>query len=145
MSCTKSFFSVKHVKGNQTLLLRKVVSLVEFLFRKIQPWIINMTNWWFNCVLYRQYYYKVAKPSRNLRLISPFFTRGYNSTSFGEVLYANVSLLRNRKFDLISQSGWIITTQLRKLWLPVRVVVRRHCCMSLFNILRVRSIDCIPE
>ena len=37
------------------------------------------------------------------------------STSFGEVLYANVSLLRNRKFDLISQSGWIITTQLRKL------------------------------
>ena len=39
------------------------------------------------------------------------------STSFGEVLYANVSLLRNRKFDLISQLGWIITTQLRKLWL----------------------------
>ena len=30
------------------------------------------------------------------------------STSFGENLYANVSLLRNRKFDLISQSGWII-------------------------------------
>ena len=29
------------------------------------------------------------------------------STSFGENLYANVSLLRNRKFDLISQSGWI--------------------------------------
>ena len=29
------------------------------------------------------------------------------STSFGEVFYANVSLLRNRKFDLISQSGWI--------------------------------------
>ena len=37
------------------------------------------------------------------------------STSFGEVLYANVSFLRNRKFDLISQSGWIVTTQLRKL------------------------------
>ena len=29
-------------------------------------------------------------------------------TSFGENLYANVPLLRNRKFDLISQSGWII-------------------------------------
>ena len=29
------------------------------------------------------------------------------STSFGEILYANVSLLRNRKFDLTSQSGWI--------------------------------------
>ena len=37
------------------------------------------------------------------------------STRFGQVLYANESLLRNRKFDLISQSGWIITTQLRKL------------------------------
>ena len=37
------------------------------------------------------------------------------STSFGEVLYANVSLLRNRKFDLISLSGWKITTRLRKL------------------------------
>ena len=30
------------------------------------------------------------------------------STSFGEVFYANVSLLRNRKFNVISQSGWII-------------------------------------
>ena len=29
------------------------------------------------------------------------------STSFGENPYANLSLLRNRKFDLISQSGWI--------------------------------------
>ena len=29
------------------------------------------------------------------------------STSFVENVYANVSLLRNRKFDLISQSGWI--------------------------------------
>ena len=29
------------------------------------------------------------------------------STSFGENLYVKVSLLRNRKFDLISQSGWI--------------------------------------
>ena len=29
------------------------------------------------------------------------------STSFGENRYANVSLLRNWKFDLISQSGWI--------------------------------------
>ena len=38
------------------------------------------------------------------------------STSFGEDLYANLSLLRNRKFDLISQSGWIITTQLRQLF-----------------------------
>ena len=28
------------------------------------------------------------------------------STSFGEELHANVSLLRNRTFDLISQSGW---------------------------------------
>ena len=26
--------------------------------------------------------------------------------------HANLSLLRNRKFDLISQSGWIISTQL---------------------------------
>ena len=26
---------------------------------------------------------------------------------FGENLYANLSLLRNRKFDLGSQSGWI--------------------------------------
>ena len=30
------------------------------------------------------------------------------STSFGENLYANVPLLRGRKFELISQSGWII-------------------------------------
>ena len=29
------------------------------------------------------------------------------SVLFGENFYANVSLLRNRKFDLISQSGWI--------------------------------------
>ena len=30
------------------------------------------------------------------------------STSFGENLYANMSLLRNRKFDLIGQSGWVV-------------------------------------
>ena len=30
------------------------------------------------------------------------------STSFGENVYANVSLLRNRKLNVISQSGWII-------------------------------------
>ena len=30
------------------------------------------------------------------------------STSFGENLYANLSLLLNRKFDLISQSGWVV-------------------------------------
>ena len=30
------------------------------------------------------------------------------STSFGKVFFANVSLLRNRKFNVISQSGWII-------------------------------------
>ena len=29
------------------------------------------------------------------------------SSSFGENLYANVSFLCNRKFDLVSQSGWI--------------------------------------
>ena len=35
------------------------------------------------------------------------FTRGL-STSFMENLFANLSLTRNRKFDLISQSGWIV-------------------------------------
>ena len=35
------------------------------------------------------------------------FTRGL-STSFMENLFANLSLTRNRKFDRISQSGWIV-------------------------------------
>ena len=39
------------------------------------------------------------------------FNRGYIHEFWGN-LYANVSLLRNQKFDLISQSGWITFTRL---------------------------------
>ena len=40
------------------------------------------------------------------------------STSFWENLYAIVSLLRNWKFNLISQSGWLI---------PHATIMRRYC------------------
>ena len=59
--------------------------------------------------LFRQGVPNTEKPMEPLKhearaLDATFFLLVDISTSFGEVLYANVSLLRNRKFDLISQS-----------------------------------------